>query len=91
MTRRLAAEEGMLAGTSTGLNVAGAIAVAGELGPARTAVTLAVDTGLKYLDGNLFAGSCRAGGPIERSPDPPLVGLDGERLIEVQRGRGREP
>lgn len=57
MARRLAAEEGMLAGTSTGLNVAGAIALADELGSACTVVTVAVDTGLKYLDGDLFAGS----------------------------------
>ena len=46
--------EGIFAGTSTGLNVAGAIAVARELGPGRTVVTVAVDAGLKYLAGDLF-------------------------------------
>ena len=55
MARWLAAEEGLLAGTSTGLNVAGAIDIASELGPGHTVVTVAVDTGLKYLAGDLFA------------------------------------
>jgi cysteine synthase A len=54
MARRLAEEEGLLAGTSTGLNVAGAIGIAQELGPGHTVVTVAVDTGLKYLAGDLF-------------------------------------
>ncbi|BCR90196.1 PLP-dependent cysteine synthase family protein [Aspergillus chevalieri] len=52
--RRLAREEGLLVGTSTGLNVAGALALAKELGPGKTVVTVAVDTGLKYLNGTLF-------------------------------------
>jgi cysteine synthase A len=55
VARRLATEEGLLAGTSTGLNVAGAIDIARELGPGRTVVTVAVDTGLKYLSGDLYA------------------------------------
>jgi cysteine synthase A len=56
MARRLAAEEGLLAGTSTGLNVTGAIEIARELGPEHTVVTVAVDTGLKYLTGDLYSG-----------------------------------
>ncbi len=54
MARRLAKEEGIFAGTSTGLNVVGAIQLAQELGSGRTVVTVAVDTGLKYLGGDLF-------------------------------------
>lgn len=54
MARRLAAEEGLLAGTSTGLNVAGALAIARELGSGHSVATVAVDTGLKYLTGDLF-------------------------------------
>jgi cysteine synthase A len=54
MTRRLAREEGIFAGTSTGLNVVGAQQLARELGPGHTVVTVAVDTGLKYLAGDLF-------------------------------------
>ena len=45
----------MLVGTSTGLNVVAAIALAKELGHDKTVVTVAVDTGLKYLNGNLLA------------------------------------
>lgn len=55
MARRLATDEGLLAGTSTGLNVAGAIQIAVELGAEHTVATVAVDTGLKYLAGDLYA------------------------------------
>jgi cysteine synthase A len=54
MARRLAREEGLLVGTSSGLNVAAAIQLASELGPGRVVVTVAVDSGLKYLAGDLF-------------------------------------
>ena len=54
MARRLAREEGIFAGTSTGLNVVGAIQIARELGPGHAVVTVAVDSGLKYLQGDLF-------------------------------------
>ena len=56
LSRRLAAEEGLFAGTSSGLNVAGAIELAEELGPGHTVVTVAIHTGLKYLAGDLYAG-----------------------------------
>ncbi|KAH7014027.1 tryptophan synthase beta subunit-like PLP-dependent enzyme [Macrophomina phaseolina] len=55
MARRLAREEGLMVGTSSGLNVVAAIALAKELGPGKTVVTVACDTGLKYLNGDLFA------------------------------------
>lgn len=54
MALRLAREEGIFVGVSSGLNVAGALQVARELGPGHTVVTVAVDTGLKYLAGDLF-------------------------------------
>ena len=54
MARRLAKEEGIFAGTSTGLNVVGALRAAAALGPGRNVATVAVDTGLKYLNGDLF-------------------------------------
>jgi cysteine synthase A len=54
MARRLAREEGLLVGTSSGLNIAAAVQLARELGPGRTVVTVAVDSGLKYLAGDLF-------------------------------------
>ena len=49
MAARLAAEEGLHAGTSTGANVVAALRVAADLGPAATVVTGMCDTGLKYL------------------------------------------
>lgn len=57
MARRLAAEEGLLCGTSTGLNVHAAVELAEELGPGHTVVTFGCDAGTKYLDGELFASS----------------------------------
>jgi len=54
MARRLAREEGIFAGISTGLNVAAALQLAIELGPGARVATVAVDTGLKYLAGDLF-------------------------------------
>jgi cysteine synthase A len=49
MTRRLAREEGIFAGTSSGANVVGAFRLAEELGPGDVVVTLAVDSGFKYM------------------------------------------
>jgi cysteine synthase len=54
MARRAAREEGIFAGTSTGLNLVAALAVARELGPGKVVATVAVDTGLKYLAGDLY-------------------------------------
>lgn len=54
MARRLAKEEGIFAGTSSGLNVAAAVQLAREFRPGQAIVTVAVDTGLKYLAGDLF-------------------------------------
>jgi cysteine synthase A len=56
MARRLAREEGIFAGISTGLNVAAAVQLAMELGPQATVATVAVDSGLKYLAGDLYSG-----------------------------------
>jgi cysteine synthase len=55
MAKRLAREEGLFVGTSSGLNIAAAVQLAKELGPGKTVATVAVDTGLKYLAGDLFA------------------------------------
>lgn len=49
MAFRLAAEEGLFCGTSTGANVTGAIRLAERLGPDATVVTIMCDTGMKYL------------------------------------------
>ena len=49
MALRLAREEGLFAGTSTGANVVAALRLAAELGPHATIVTVMCDTGMKYL------------------------------------------
>lgn len=57
MTRRLAREEGLFAGTSSGANVIAAIRVAERLGPGRSVVTLLPDSGLKYLNTDVYRRS----------------------------------
>jgi cysteine synthase A len=54
MARRLAREEGIFAGTSTGANVQAALQAMTELGEGRNIVTIAVDSGLKYLSTELY-------------------------------------
>ncbi len=54
MTRRLAREEGLFAGTSSGANVLAALEVARRLGPGARVVTLMVDSGLKYLNTDVY-------------------------------------
>lgn len=49
MALRLAREEGLFAGTSTGANVAAALRVAEELGEGATVVSVMCDTGMKDL------------------------------------------
>lgn len=49
MVIRLAREEGLFAGTSTGGNVIAALRLAEQLGPDATIVTVMCDTGMKYL------------------------------------------
>jgi cysteine synthase A len=54
MARRLAREEGVFAGTSSGANVVAAIKVGERLGPDKTVVTLMSDSGLKYLSTDVY-------------------------------------
>jgi cysteine synthase A len=54
MTRRLASEEGIFAGTSSGANVVAAIRIAERLGGAATVATIVVDSGMRYLSTGLF-------------------------------------
>jgi cysteine synthase len=46
---RLLREEGLCLGLSSGINVAGAVALAGQMGPGKTIVTILCDTGFRYL------------------------------------------
>jgi cysteine synthase len=54
MARRLAREEGLFGGTSSGANVVAAIEVARRLGPGSQVVTLMADSGLKYLNTDVY-------------------------------------
>lgn len=54
MARRLAREEALFAGTSSGANVIAAIEVARRLGPGAAVVTLLVDSGLKYVNTDVY-------------------------------------
>ena len=54
MARRLAREEALFAGTSSGANVVAAIRVAERLGPDARVVTLMADSGLKYLNTDVY-------------------------------------
>jgi cysteine synthase A len=55
--RKLARQEGIFAGTSTGANVAVALRIAERLGRDHTVVTIACDSGLKYLSTALYSGT----------------------------------
>jgi len=54
MARRLAREEALFAGTSSGANVVAALQVAERLGPKATVVTLMADSGLKYMSTDVY-------------------------------------
>lgn len=55
MTRRIAREEALFAGTSSGANVVASIQVAERLGPDAKVVTLMADSGLKYLSTDVYS------------------------------------
>ncbi len=59
MARRIAREEALFAGTSSGANVVAAIQVAARLGPEANVVTLMADSGLKYLNTDVYERSRR--------------------------------
>lgn len=54
MAVRLAREEGLFSGTSTGANLIAALRLADRLGPEATIVTLMCDTGMKYLSSEMY-------------------------------------
>ena len=54
MARRAAREEGLWSGPSTGANIVAALRIARRLGEGRRVATVLVDSGLKYLGGELF-------------------------------------
>ena len=54
MARRLAREEAIFAGASSGANVAAAVKVAQRLGPDAVVATIIVDSGMRYISTDLF-------------------------------------
>ncbi|HEX7023162.1 MAG TPA: cysteine synthase A [Trueperaceae bacterium] len=54
LARRLAREEGLFVGMSSGAAVWAALQVARELGPGKVVVTMAADTGARYVSTDLF-------------------------------------
>ena len=54
MSRRLAREEGLFGGASSGANVVAALRLAERLGPLATIVTLMCDSGIKYLSTEVY-------------------------------------
>jgi cysteine synthase A len=54
MARRLARDEAIFAGTSTGANIVAALRVAERLGPGNTVATIIVDSGLRYVSTDVF-------------------------------------
>lgn len=63
MARRLARDEGIFAGTSSGANVVGALQVAERLGRGATVVTIMCDSGLRYLSTDVFRAPAAASAP----------------------------
>jgi cysteine synthase A len=61
MARRLAKEEAIFAGTSSGANVVAALQVAERLGPSATVATLMVDSGLKYVGTDVYRAATANG------------------------------
>jgi Cysteine synthase len=57
MCRRLAREEAIFVGTSSGLNVIAALRVAERLGPDATVATIMIDSGLRYLSTEVYRSS----------------------------------
>jgi cysteine synthase A len=54
MARRIAKEEALFAGTSTGANILAVIQIAARLDSGHTVATVACDSGLKYLSTDLY-------------------------------------
>lgn len=66
MARRIAREEALFAGTSSGANVVAALQVAERLGPGAKVVTLMADSGLKYLNTDVYKRGTASPGEVGR-------------------------
>jgi cysteine synthase A len=83
---QLLQEEGLCMGGSTGVNVAGAIRLAREMGPGRTIVTMLCDYGTRYqskLFDPAFLKSKNLPAPrwlVEKRPAPPTFFVDADKI-----------
>jgi cysteine synthase A len=75
MARRLAKEEAIFAGTSTGANVVAALRIAGRLDPSAVVATIIVDSGLRYLSTDVFRGA-ESTAPTAPAPFPATAAHD---------------
>jgi len=74
MARRMAGEEGLLCGPSSGMNVAASLKVVAAHPELRRIVTLVADTGQRYLSGELFGERMAVEEPErDHSPDPDIL------------------
>lgn len=83
MARRLAREEGLLCGPSTGINVAAALKVAEKHPELQRIVTVVADTGQRYLSGELFGAESDVYVPEREHP------IDPYSLEQLRRHAGR--
>jgi cysteine synthase A len=83
MARRLAREEGLLCGPSSGMNVVASIKVAEKHPELARIVTVVADTGQRYLSGELFGQSPDVDSPERDHP------IDAESLARVEANRDR--
>ena len=74
MARRMAREEGLLCGPSSGMNVVAALKVAAKHPELRRFVTVVPDTGQRYLSGELFGERIEVEEPDrDHTPDPDIL------------------
>lgn len=78
LARRMAREEGILCGPSSGINVASALKVAARHPEFRTIVTVVPDTGQRYLSGELFGER-----PYVEEPEREHV-VDPDSLAQIE-------
>lgn len=91
MARRLAHEEGVFAGISTGANVVAAIRVARRLGPGATVATIVVDSGLRYLSTDAFVGELSDWAAPKAWLDSSMMSLPRKWSIPLSRPDSRTP
>ena len=74
MARRMAREEGLLCGPSSGMNVVAALKIAAKHPDLRRIVTVVADTGQRYLSGELFGEGVEVEEPDrDHTPDPDIL------------------